>query len=178
MAEPSTVARPYAEAAFRIADAGGSLGKWSEMLAALALVADDERVQAAVVDPARSDAQAAGVFIGILSGKLTAEVENFLRVLAENGRLALLPQIRAQFEALKDEREGVLEAEVHSAFELTEAQIADLVRRLEAKTGRKVRTKVEVRKDLIAGVRVILGDKVIDGSARAQLGALETALKA
>ena len=178
MAEPSTVARPYAEAAFRLADAGGALGKWSEMLDALALVAQDERVQRAVADPHLSDAQAAGIFISILSGKLTGEAENFVRVLAENRRIELLPEIRTQFEALKNEREGVVEAEVQSAFELTEAQIADLVQRLEKRTGRKVRTKVQVNKDLIAGVKVVLGDKVIDASARAQLSALETALKA
>jgi F-type H+-transporting ATPase subunit delta len=178
MAEPSTVARPYAEAAFGLADETGALGKWSEMLAALALVAADERVRAAVADPNLSDAKAAGLLIAILSGKLNADTENFVRVLAENGRLALLPEIRAQFEALKNEREGVLEAQVQSAFELTDAQVADLVQRLEKKTGRKVKAKIEVTKDLIAGVRVILGDKVIDGSARAQLAALETALKA
>lgn len=178
MAEPSTVARPYAEAAFKLADEAGALAKWSEMLAALALVAADERVRAAVADPNLSDAQAAGVFIGILSGKLSGEAENFVRVLAANARLELLPEIRAQFEALKNEREGVLEAEVHSAFELSKAQIADLTQRLEKKTGRKVRTRLHIDKELIAGVRVVLGDKVIDGSARAQLGALETALKA
>ena len=178
MAEPNTVARPYAEAAFRLADAAGALGKWSEMLDALALVARDERVQRAVADPHLSDAQAAGIFISVLSGGLTGEAENFVRVLAENRRIELLPEIRAQFEVLKNEREGVVEAEVQSAFELTEAQIADLVQRLEKKTGRKVRTRVTINKDLIAGVKVVLGDKVIDASARAQLGALETALKA
>ncbi len=178
MAEPSTVARPYAEAAFKLADAAGMLGKWSEMLAALALVAHDARVRAAVADPNLTDAKAAGLFISILSGRLSGEAENFLRVLAENGRLELLPEIRGQFEALKNEREGVLEAEVHSALELSSAQLADLVQRLEKKTGRKVRAKLEIDQELIAGVRIVLGDKVIDGSARAQLGALETALKA
>ena len=178
MAEPSTVARPYAEAAFRLADAAGTLATWSEMLGILAAVGDDERVRAAVSDPKLSDAKVAGIFIAILSGRLSAEAENFVRVLAENGRLALLPEIRAQFEALKNEREGILEAEVHSAFELSQAQVADLAQRLEKKTGRKVRTKVHLDKDLIAGVRIVLGDKVIDGSARAQLGALEMALKA
>ena len=178
MAEPSTIARPYAEAAFRLADAAGTLPKWSEMLGALGQVAQDARVRAAVTQPGLSDAQAAGILIGVLSGRLTAEAENFLRVLAENGRLGLLPEIRSQFEALKDEREGVLEAEVQSAFELSQAQVADLVQRLEKKTGRKIRTKVQVDKSLIAGVRVVLGDQVIDGSARAQLGALEAALKA
>ena len=178
MAEPSTVARPYAEAAFKLADESGALAKWAEMLGALALVAADERVRAAASDPNLGEARVAGLFIAILSGRLSGDAENFVRVLAQNGRLELLPEIRAQFEALKNEREGVLEAEVHSAFELSDGQVAELVQRLEKKTGRKVKTKVQVDKDLIAGVRIVLGDKVIDGSARAQLGALETALKA
>jgi F-type H+-transporting ATPase subunit delta len=178
MAEPSTVARPYAEAAFKLADEAGALGKWAEMLGMLAQVAQDPRVQAAVADPNLSDAQAAGLFIGILAGRLNAEAENFVRVLAQNGRLGLLAEIHAQFLALKNEREGVLEAEVYSAFELSQAQVAELVQRLEKKTGRQVKAKVEIDKNLIAGVRIVLGDKVIDGSARAQLGALETALKA
>jgi F-type H+-transporting ATPase subunit delta len=178
MAEPSTVARPYAEAAFRLADETGALGKWAEMLADLALVGGDARVRAAAADPNLSDAQVAGLFISILSGRLSGDAENFVRVLAQNGRLGLLPEIRAQFEALKNERESVLEAEVHSAFELSQAQVAELVQRLEKKTGRKVKAKIAIDKDLIAGVRIVLGDKVIDGSARSQLGALETALKA
>jgi F-type H+-transporting ATPase subunit delta len=178
MAEPSTVARPYAEAAFKLADEAGALAKWSEMLAALAQVCQDEKVRAAVRDPNFSDAQAAGLFIAILAGKLSGDGENFVRVLTDNKRLELLPEIRAQFEALKNEREGVVEAEVHSAFALSDAQVADLVQRLEKRTGRKVRTRVHTNKDLIGGVKVVLGDKVIDGSARAQLGALEAALKA
>ena len=120
----------------------------------------------------------AGLFIAILAGKLSGEGENFVRVLAQNGRLELLPEIRVQFEALKNEREGVIEAELRSAFELSPAQLADLVQRLENKTGRKVRARVAVDKDLIGGVKITLGDKVIDGSARAQLGALAAALKA
>ena len=178
MAEPSTVARPYAEAAFRLADEAGTLGKWAEMLSALAMVGADERVRAAAADPNLGHEQIAGLFIAVLASRLSGEAENFVRVLAQNGRLELLPEIRAQFEALKNEREGVLEAEVHSAFELSPAQVADLAQRLEKKTGRKVRTNVHLDKDLIAGVRIVLGDKVIDGSARAQLGALEIALKA
>jgi F-type H+-transporting ATPase subunit delta len=178
MAEPSTVARPYAEAVFKLADAAGALPKWSEMLAALAAVASDARVSAAIKDPKRSDAQVAGVFISILAGKLNGDAENFVRLLAENGRLELLPLIRDQYAALRNEREGIVEAEVQSAFELSEAQVNDLVARLEKKTGRKVRARVTLDKELIGGIRVVLGDKVIDGSARAQLGALENALKA
>ena len=178
MAEPSTVARPYAEAAFRLAGAGNALAKWSGMIGALAQVAEDQRVRAAIADPALSDAQSAGVFISILAGKLDGPAENFVRVLAENKRLELLPEIQLQFEVLKNEKEGVVEAEVFSAFELTDAQVADLAQRLEKRTGRKVRTRVQVDKALIGGVKVVIGDKVLDGSARAQLGALETALKA
>ena len=176
MAEPSTVARPYAEAAFKLADASGALAKWSEMIAALATVSHDPRVRAAVGDPSLSDAKVAGLFISILS--LSGEGENFVRVLAEAGRLGLLPEIKTQFEALRNQREGVVEAEVISAFELSAAQLADVVQRLEKKTGRKVRAKVQLDKELIGGIKVVLGDKVIDGSARAQLSALETALKA
>jgi F-type H+-transporting ATPase subunit delta len=178
MAEPTTIARPYAEAAFKLAEEADVLGKWSEMLGGLALVARDERVQRAAANPNLSDDQVAGLFIAVLAGRLSAEGENFVRVLAHNKRLELLPLIHEQFEALKNEREGVVEAEVQSAFELTDAQIADLVGRLEKKTGRKVRARIEISKDLIAGVRILLGDKVIDGSARAQLAALESALKA
>src|SRR5258705_6369467 len=147
MAEPSTVARPYAEAAFKLADEADALVKWSEMLAALAQVGEDPRVRAAVGDPNRSDAQVAGLFIAILAGRLNAEAENFVRVLAQNGRLGLLPEIRQQFEALKNEREGVVEVEVQSAFELSQPQLADLVQRLEKKTGRKVRAHVSVDRE-------------------------------
>src|SRR5438132_11060602 len=178
MAEPSTVARPYAEAAFKLADEAGALAKWSETLSARAQVAQDARVRAAIADPNRSDAQVAGLFIAILAGKLGGDAENFVRVLAQYDRLELLPQIREQFEALKNEREGIVEAEVQSAFELSDAQLSDLVQRLEKKTGRKVRAQVSVDRELIGGVKIVLGDKVIDGSARAQLSALETALKA
>jgi F-type H+-transporting ATPase subunit delta len=178
VAEPSTIARPYAEAAFRLADAQGKLAQWSATLANLSAVAADERVRAAIGDPNLPDAKVAGLIIAILSGKLTGETENFVRVLAENGRLEVLAEIRSQYEALKNEREGVVEAEISSAFDMDQAQLADLVARLEKKTGRKVRARVSVDKSLIGGVKIAIGDKVIDGSARAQLGALENALKA
>jgi hypothetical protein len=103
------------------------------MLAALAAVGQDERVHRAVADPNLSDAKVAGLFISILSGKLSGDAENFVRVLAQNDRLGLLPEVRTQFEAFKNEREGVIEAEVQSAFELSDAQLNDLVQRLEKK---------------------------------------------
>jgi F-type H+-transporting ATPase subunit delta len=163
---------------FKLADAQGKLADWSAVLANIAAVAADERIRTAISDPNLSAAKVAGLFISVLSGKLSGDAENLVRVLAENGRLDVLAEVRTQYEALRNEREGVVEAEVHSAFELEAAQLADLVARLEKKTGRKVKASVRVDKDLIAGVKVVLGDKVIDGSARAQLGALENALKA
>jgi F-type H+-transporting ATPase subunit delta len=178
MAEPSTIARPYAEAAFKLADAQGKLAEWSATLANLAAVAADARVRAAVGDPNLSAAKVAGLIIAILAGKLSGDAENFVRVLADNGRLDVVTEIRRHFESLKNEREGTVEAEVVSAFELDKGQVADLVSRLEKSTGRKVRARVSVDQTLIGGVKVVIGDKVIDGSARAQLAALENALKA
>ena len=178
MAEASTIARPYAEAVFKLADAEGKLAEWSSVLANIAAVAADERIRTAVGDPNLSAAKVAGLFISVRSGKLSGDAENLVRVLAENGRLDVLAEIRTQYEILRNEREGVVEAEVHTAFDLEDAQLAELVARLEKKTGRKVKASVRVDKNLIAGVKVVLGDKVIDGSARAQLGALENALKA
>jgi F-type H+-transporting ATPase subunit delta len=178
MAEPSTIARPYAEAAFKLADAQGKLAEWSAVLANLSAVAADERVRAAIGDPHLSAARVAGLVISILAGKLSGDAENFVRVLAENGRLGVVAEMRTHFEALKNEREGTIEAQVYSAFAMDQAQVADLVSRLEKKTGRKVKARVSVDKSLIGGVKVVIGDKVIDGSARAQLSALENALKA
>ena len=177
MAEPSTIARPYAEAVFKLANGAGTLPKWSDALAALAAVAEDSRVAAAIKDPSLTAPKVAGLFISILSGQLSGDAENLVRILAEYNRLELLPEIRDQYETLKDEREGVVEAEIQSAFEIPDAQMKDLVSRLEKKFGRKVRARVTLDKELIGGVRVVVGDKVVDGSARAQLGALENALK-
>jgi len=177
MAEPSTIARPYAEAAFRLADASGKLADWSDMLGNLAKVAADPGVSAAMKDPNLSAPKVAGIFLNILGGRLTGEGENLVRVLAENRRLEVLPEISVQFEALKNEREGTVDAEIVSAFALDDAQLRELVTQLETKTGKNVKPRVSVDSALIAGVRVVIGDKVIDGSARAQLAALEAALK-
>jgi F-type H+-transporting ATPase subunit delta len=178
MAEPSTIARPYAEAVFKLADESGKLAEWSAALGMLAQVAENERVRAAMADPNLSASKIAGLFLAILAGKLSGDAENFVRVMAENRRLGLLGAVRAQFEALKNAREGVIEADVQTAFELSDAQLGALVSALEKRTGRKVRAQVHVDKSLIGGVRIVMGDKVIDGSARALLGALESALKA
>lgn len=178
MAEPSTIARPYAEAVFRLADGAGKLAEWSDTLANLDAVVRDARMSAAVGNPNLNAAKVAGMIIAVLAGKLSGAGENLVRVLAENRRLGVLAEIRAQYEALRSEREGVAEAEIVAAFELDPPQLAALVKRLEARTGRRVRARVTLDPELIGGVKVVLGDKVIDGSARAQLEALASALKA
>lgn len=176
MAEPSTIARPYAEAAFQIADGAGKLAEWSATLANLSQVVEDPRVANAIGDPGQSAARVAGLVIGVLQGRLTAGAENFVRVLAENRRLALLPFIRGQFEVLKDEREGVVEAEIVSALPLEAKQLEELSAAIARRTGKRVKSKVSVDKDLIGGVKVTIGDKVIDASVRAQLAAMAGAL--
>lgn len=176
MAEPSTIARPYAEAVFRLADAGNSLAAWSDTLANLARVTAQPQMATVIASPDLTSAKVAGLVISVLSGRLTGEAENFVRVLADNGRLDLLGEIASQYEALRNAREGVVEAAIESAFELTPDQLAELVRALEAKTGKRVKPQVSLDPELIAGVRITLGDKVIDGSARAQLAALQAAL--
>ena len=177
MAEHRTIARPYAEAVYRLADASGQFTDWSDMLANLARVAVDPSIGAAIRDPNLSSAKIAGMFLSVLADRLNGEGKNFVQVLAENRRLDFLPEIAAQFEVLKNEREGTLEAEIESAFPMDSGPLQDLVARLEAKTGKRIKPRVSVDPGLIAGVRIVIGDKVIDGSARAQLTALENALK-
>ena len=177
MAEPSTIARPYAEAIYRLAETSGKLSQWSEMLADLSKVAADARIGAAMNDPNLSGPKVAGMFLAVLAGRLTGEAENLVRVLADNRRLEVLGEIAAQFEALKNEHEGTVEAEIVSAFPLDQTQLQTLVAHLESNTGKRVKPLVSVDSELIAGVRVVIGDKVIDGSVRAQLAALEVALK-
>lgn len=177
MAEPRTLARPYAEAVYRLAEASGKLADWSDMLANLAKVSTDAQISAAMGDPNLSAAKVAGMFIAILAGRLNGEAENLVRVLAENRRLEVLGEIATQFEVLKNEREGTVEAEIVSAFPMNQAQLQALLAQIETKTGKRVKPRISVDAKLIAGVRVVIGDKVIDGSARAQLAALEAALK-
>ena len=175
MAENATLARPYAEAIFALADQAGALGKWSQALAVMAVVAADPELRAATADPKLSAAQVYGLFAGVC-GDLTTEAQNLVRVLIENGRLAILPEIREIYEALKNEREGVLEALITSAYPLDGGQLSALVAELEQRFKRKVRPQVNVDAGLIGGVRLQVGDEVIDGSVRGKLAAMAVAL--
>lgn len=176
MAETSTIARPYAEAVFKLADQGGSLSAWSEMLDTLAQVAGNADMQLCIGNPNLTRGQLAGLFLSTAKG-LNEEGRNLVQVLAENSRLAVLPQIREQFEVLKHEREGVLEARIVSAFPIDDTQKSALVADLERKFQRRIEASVAVDPELIGGVQVVVGDQVIDGSVRARLAAMAVALK-
>ena len=175
MAENVTIARPYAEAIFALADASGALGRWSQTLAVMATVAANPELRAASGDPNLSADQVYGLFAGAC-GDLATEAQNLVRVLIENGRLATLPEIRDIYEELKNAREGVVEALITSAYPLDSGQLSTLVAELEQRFKRKVNPQVNVDAGLIGGVRMQVGDEVIDGSVRGKLTAMAVAL--
>jgi F-type H+-transporting ATPase subunit delta len=175
MAENVTIARPYAEAIFALADAGGALGRWSQTLAVMAEVAANPELRAAIGNPNLSADQVYGLFAGAC-GDLATEAQNLVRVLIENGRLATLPEIRELYDELKNAREGVVEALITSAYPLDSGQLSTLVAELEQRFQRKVRPQVNVDAALIGGVRMQVGDEVIDGSVRGKLAAMAVAL--
>lgn len=175
MAETVTIARPYAEAVSALADAGGALGKWSQTLAVMATVAATPEMQDATGNPNLTSEQIYGLFAGAC-GDLTTEAQNFVRVLIENDRLAALPEIRDIFEELKNEREGVVDAVITTAYPLDGGQLAALVAELEGRFKRKVNPQVNVDPELIGGAHVQVGDEVIDGSVRGKLAEMAAAL--
>ncbi len=176
MAELSTLARPYAEAVFRLAKEKSALAGWSERLATLAAIVSDPQMQAVIADPNTSAARAAEL-IGAIAGADEAG-QNLLAVLAGNDRLTLLPEIAAQYEVLKAEAEGVLEATIVSAQTMSDAQKAELMAALKARFGRDVEATVQVDESLIGGAVITVGDQVIDGSVKGRLQKMAAALTA
>jgi F-type H+-transporting ATPase subunit delta len=176
MAEPITVARPYAEAVFKLASEGNALALWSDAIANLDGVVADARVQACISDPKVSAQQLEGLVLGVVGDKLSGDARNFVQVLVQNNRLELMPLIRSHFEALKREKEGVLEAKIISALQMNDDQVKQLVAQLESKYKRKVTAQVETDASLIGGVKIVVGDKVIDATVRGKLDAMAAAL--
>ncbi len=176
--ERATLARPYAEALAKLAAEAQAWGPWSDRLALLAAVAGDEQIQALAGNPAVDTGRVADVVLAVCGDKLGAEGANLVRLLAENKRLALAPEIAAQFQVLKAAQEGELTAHVTSAYELTEAQMAGLVAKLETKFGRKIKATQSMDAELIGGVVIQVGDEVMDASVRGGLESLGVTLKA
>ncbi len=178
MSELSTLARPYAEAVFRMAQADADLPGWSARLSLLAAIANDPQAAALIADPAVGSARIAALLIDVAGSDFGERGANLVKLLAENGRLSVLPAIAEQFETLKAQAESVIEATITSAQALTQAQIDELVAGLTHKFQRAVTVSVAVDPALIGGAVIAVGDQVIDGSVRGRLERMRFALLA
>lgn len=176
MAESVTIARPYAEAVFRTAKEAGTLAQWSTRLSRLSLVAQDKEVAEIIGNPKLSTAQLADLFISLAEDN-DQVLANFIRELAENERLGVLPEVASLFEEAKSKEEGVKEAVIETAFPLDDAQVAALVPTLEQHFKTRLAARVLVAPELIGGVRVAVGDQVLDTSVRSKLESMAAALK-
>jgi F-type H+-transporting ATPase subunit delta len=177
MAELITVARPYAEAVFSLATEQKRLDPWSETLAWLAAMVNNQDVAEVATNPKNTAKEVEALMLGVLGERADEAVKGFVRALIENSRLMLLPEIANQFELLKAQAEGVIEAIAETAFPMSEEQKADLTATLSKKYGKTVRLDVRENADLIGGVRVLVGDDVIDASVRGKLHAMAAGLK-
>ncbi len=163
MAEESTLARPYAEALFRLAMEHGELDRWSAMLTLMSTVAADAQINALSQDPRIARMRVTQLFLDICGRELSGDGENLVRLLQDNHRIALLPEIARQFELLKAEAQGYIDAEVVSAFDVEPAQLKSISEALRRKLGREINLTSRVDKSLIGGVIIRAGDLVIDG---------------
>ena len=176
MAETITVARPYAQAAFDEARKLGNLKGWSDTLQAVAQAAVNAEVRAVITSPRVIHSQLEALMLALCGDKVSKAEENFIKLLTENRRLTLLPEIAAHFEALRAEEEKSVDVLITSAFELNETQKQKIVTALKNRMGREIRLSCEVDSALLGGAIIRAGDKVMDGSARSQLAELANAL--
>jgi len=177
MAEPITVARPYAEAVFALARDTNSLPVWSEMLRVASAVAADERVHSALDNPRLSPGDKESLFLSICGERLNADGRSFIRVLIDAERVGVLAEIRELFEAMKDEADGVARAKITSAFPIDQGQLASLKVALQRRFEKKIEVSVTVEPALIGGARIVVGDTVIDGSVAGALQAMASHLR-
>ena len=176
MAEIATLARPYAEASFRTALEANDLAGWSAGLSLAGAIAADPQMADVLGSPRFTRAQKLELFFGVGGDRLSAPVRNLVTILVEGARASLLPEIAAQFDALKRDHESVLKVRIVSARPLADAERDDLVAELARKYARKVEATVEVDATLIGGARVHVGDEVIHASMRDALAQMAVAL--
>jgi F-type H+-transporting ATPase subunit delta len=172
MAELSTLARPYAKAAFEYALESNQLQAWSKMLTLTAAVSEQDKVAELLASPEATSSELADTFVNLCGDQLDQKGANFIGELAQHKRLSLLPQINEQFEALKALQQQVVDVEVSSAFELDDSQVQTLAGKLKVSLNREVQMHTQVDKDLLGGVLIRAGDLVIDGSVRGKLAKL------
>ena len=176
MSELATLARPYASAVFKRAKETVTTTKWSEDLAFLSTIVVSKEMIDVAANPKINKDKFVELVLDICSGQIEGETTNFLKLLLQNNRLALLPDIAKQFEVLKAEDEGYVEVEVVSAYAFTKEAQNKFAASLAKKFGKKIHMNVTVDKSLIGGVLVRAGDRVIDGSVRGQIQHLQKAL--
>ena len=176
MAEAITVARPYAQAAFLFANAHQSLKDWSEMLSLLAAITADATMSEVIDSPHLTESQLAELIIEVAGDHMDEKCANFVRVLAANGRLKLLPEIAAMYEIKRRDAEGVVQAQMVTAYPASEAQQAEIIASLHKRLGREIELSCATDPDLLGGAIIRAGDLVIDGSVRGKLQRLGTAL--
>jgi F-type H+-transporting ATPase subunit delta len=178
MAELATIARPYAEALFKAAG-NGDVRVLADQLDALARIAQDPSLRQFADNPKIEAAQVVDVITGALQGAtLSPLVVNLLRTVLDNGRLPALPEAAQQYRALVNERLGISDAIVYSAFPIEAAQMDGVLAMLEKRFGRKLQATVELAPELIGGIRVVVGDEVFDTSVKARLEQMKVALTA
>ena len=177
MAESVTIARPYAQAVFRLARENKALAAWSNRLQRLVAIAQDPQMTKVVGNPKFSAGQVADLFVSLSGEPDSQELASFVGVLAENERLDVLMQIQEIYEQLKGEDEGVKDALVSSAYPLDDEQLKNLMSQLETHFGSKLQPRVVLDAALIGGVKVAVGDQILDASVRGKLDAMATALK-
>jgi F-type H+-transporting ATPase subunit delta len=177
MAENVTIARPYADAAFKLARGADALGPWAEALERLAAIATDPAMRQCIGDPKLTNDQLHGLFVEVAGTSLSQDQQNFVRILVENERLQVLSEICELFVELKNEHEGVKEAHITSAFAIDAKTLARLKAELETRFNAKLDVQVHLDPELIGGVRIAVGDEVIDASVRGKLANMAAALK-
>lgn len=178
MAELTTIARPYAEAAFSLARERNALPQWSEMLRVAGAVVADPKVAEALDNPRLDAGAKESLLLSVCGDKLDGGGRNFIRVLVEADRIRILPTIQALFETLKDEADGVAKALIETAYPFTGNDLPELTAALERRFGKKIEATVVVNADLIGGARITVGDSVIDGTVAEQLRQMATQLRA
>jgi F-type H+-transporting ATPase subunit delta len=178
MAELATIARPYAEALYQVARKH-DVKAWAQQLDALALVAGDAELRQFADSPKATSEQVFSVTTAAAAKQPLLEgVQNFLREVIANGKLAALPAMVEQFHALANAAEGVADAQIFSAYPIDAAQLAEVVASLEKRFGRKLEAHVSLEPSLIGGIRVVVGDEVLDTSVKARLERMKVALTA
>jgi len=177
MAELATLARPYAEALFQVA-VKGDLKQAAAEAEALAAVAANPQLREFADNPKATAAQVFEVMTSVVKTPLSDASKNLLRTVIDNNRLGVLPEIAAQFHALVNARSGVSDAVIYSAFAIEPAQLADVVAALERRFNRKLNASVVIEPELIGGIRVVVGDEVLDSSVKARLEQMKVALTA